>query len=37
MSLKVRSSHLKVSREASSYNVGGDEVRVFVDYPLTVF
>lgn len=37
MSFKVRSSHLKVSREASSYNVGGDEVRVFVDYPISVF
>jgi hypothetical protein len=33
----VRSSHLKVSRNASAYMSGGNELRVFVDYPLSVF
>jgi hypothetical protein len=37
LSLRVRSSHLKVSRNASAYMSGGNELRVFVDYPLSVF
>jgi hypothetical protein len=28
---------LRVSSNASDYNVGGNEVRVFVDYPISIF
>jgi len=37
LSVKVRSSILRVSQKSSDYNVGGNEVRVFVDYPINVF
>ncbi|SDS30833.1 outer membrane porin, OprD family [Pseudomonas asplenii] len=37
LSVKVRSSILRVSQKSSEYNVGGNEVRVFVDYPINVF
>ena len=37
LSVKLRSSFLRVSQKSSEYNVGGNEVRVFVDYPISVF
>ncbi|MCO7570110.1 OprD family porin [Pseudomonas chlororaphis] len=37
LSVKVRSSVLRVSQKSSEYNVGGNELRVFVDYPINVF
>ncbi|AZC22024.1 MULTISPECIES: OprD family porin [Pseudomonas] len=37
LSVKVRSSVLRVSQKSSDYNVGGNELRVFVDYPINVF
>lgn len=37
LSIKVRSSVLRVSQKSSEYNVSGNELRVFVDYPLNVF
>ncbi|MES2869275.1 MAG: OprD family porin [Pseudomonadota bacterium] len=37
LSLRLRGSWLRVSNNASNYNVGGNEVRVFVDYPISVF
>ncbi|EIC83301.1 OprD family outer membrane porin [Serratia sp. M24T3] len=37
LKIKLRYSILRVSADASSYNVGGNEVRVFVEYPLSIF
>src|SRR3989344_1042556 len=37
LSIKLRSSILRVSQKSSEYNVSGNEVRVFVDYPINVF
>ena len=37
LSVKLRSSVLRVSKKSSEYNVSGNEVRVFVDYPINVF
>ncbi|KAE9640330.1 OprD family porin [Pseudomonas sp. PB106] len=37
LSVKLRSSILRVSQKSSEYNVGGNEVRVFVDYPINIF
>ena len=37
LSLRARASWLRVSNNASDYNVGGNEVRVFVDYPISIF
>lgn len=37
LSVKVRSSVLRVSQKSSDYNVSGNEVRVFVDYPINIF
>ena len=37
LSVKLRSSILRVSEKSSEYNVGGNEVRVYVDYPISVF
>ncbi|POA20669.1 outer membrane porin, OprD family [Pseudomonas sp. FW300-N1A1] len=37
LSVKLRSSVLRVSQKSSEYNVSGNEVRVFVDYPINVF
>ena len=37
LSLRARASWLRVSNNASNYNVGGNEVRLFVDYPISVF
>lgn len=37
LSLRLRGSWLRVSNDASEYNVSGNEVRVFVDYPFSVF
>jgi len=37
LSVKLRSSILRVSEKSSEYNVSGNEVRVYVDYPISVF
>ena len=37
LSVRLRGSWLRVSNNASDYNVGGNEVRVFVDYPISIF
>ena len=37
LSLRARASWLRVSNNASDYNVGGNEYRLFVDYPINVF
>ncbi|MES2871131.1 MAG: OprD family porin [Pseudomonadota bacterium] len=37
LSVKLRSSILRVSDKSSDYNVSGNEVRVFVEYPIDVF
>ncbi|MCE4056002.1 OprD family porin [Pseudomonas sp. Au-Pse12] len=37
LSVKVRSSILRVSQKSSDYNDSGNELRVFVDYPINVF
>jgi hypothetical protein len=37
LSVRLRGSWLRVSSNASDYNVGGNEVRVFVDYPISIF
>ncbi len=37
LSLRLRTSSLRVSSDAIGYNNSGKEVRVFVDYPFNVF
>ncbi|WP_350613916.1 OprD family porin [Pseudomonas sp. HY7a-MNA-CIBAN-0227] len=37
LSLRARASWLRVSNNASKYNVGGNEIRLFADYPINVF
>ncbi|WP_122611913.1 OprD family porin [Pseudomonas viridiflava] len=37
LSVKLRSSVLRVSQKSSEYNVSGNEVRVFIDYPINIF
>ena len=37
LSVRLRGSWLRVSNNASAYNVGGNEVRVYVDYPISIF
>jgi hypothetical protein len=37
LSFKVRNSILRVSGNASAYNVSGNEIRAFVEYPLNIF
>ena len=37
LSVKLRSSILRVSQKSSEYNVSGNELRVYVDYPINVF
>ncbi|QLL13827.1 OprD family porin [Pseudomonas chlororaphis] len=37
LSIKVRSSILRVSQKSAGYNDSGNELRVFVDYPINVF
>lgn len=37
LSVRLRSSALRVSNNASKYNTGGNEVRVFVDFPMNIF
>ena len=37
LSVGLRSSVLRVSQKSSEYNVSGNELRVFVDYPINVF
>lgn len=35
--VKVRSSALHVSKQSSAYNVSGNEVRIFLEYPIRIF
>ncbi|NBB09022.1 OprD family porin [Pseudomonas sp. SLFW] len=37
LSLRLRNSWLRVSDNASNYNVGGNETRIFITYPINVF
>ncbi|EZP28826.1 OprD family porin [Pseudomonas sp. RIT288] len=37
LSVKLRSSILRVSQKSADYNGSGNEVRVFVDYPINIF
>lgn len=37
LSLRLRNSFLRVSDNASQYNVNGNETRIFIDYPINVF
>ena len=37
LSIRLRNSFLRVSNNASDYNSGGNETRIFVDYPINVF
>lgn len=37
LKLKLRYSILRVSGDASAYNTSGNEVRVYVEYPLSIF
>ncbi|MCJ8206137.1 OprD family porin [Pseudomonas sp. RGM2987] len=37
LAVRLRSSVLRVSQKSSEYNVSGNELRVFVDYPINVF
>ena len=37
LSLRARASWLRVSSNADQYNVGGNEIRLFADYPINVF
>lgn len=37
LSVKLRSSILRVSNKSSDYNSSGNELRVFVDYPIQIF
>ncbi|MGV8604741.1 OprD family porin, partial [Pseudomonas aeruginosa] len=34
---RLRSSFLRVSNDARSYNDDGNEIRAFVEYPFSVF
>lgn len=36
LKLKLRYSVLRVSSDAADYNIGGNEIRVFVEYPFSV-
>ena len=36
LKLKVRYSVLRVSSDAADYNIGGNEIRVFVEYPFSL-
>ncbi|WP_044499190.1 OprD family porin [Pseudomonas saudimassiliensis] len=36
LSVRLRSSALRVSNNASAYNADGNEIRVFVDFPLNI-
>ena len=37
LSVRLRASALRVSEDARAYNSEGNEVRVFIDYPLNLF
>ncbi len=37
LSVRLRNSFLRVSNDVDNYNVGGNETRIFVDYPINVF
>lgn len=37
LTLRLRSSFLRVSNDARSYNDDGNEIRAFVEYPFSVF
>ncbi|MEJ6654587.1 MAG: OprD family outer membrane porin, partial [Pseudomonas sp.] len=36
MSVRLRSSNLRVSNNASDYNGDGNEVRIFIDFPMNI-
>ncbi len=36
LKLKLRYSVLRVSSDAADYNIGGNEIRVFVEYPFSI-
>lgn len=37
LTLRARSSFLRVSNNARAYNEDGNEVRLFVEYPISIF
>ncbi len=37
LNVRLRTSALRVSSDAADYNVSGREVRIFIDYPFSVF
>ena len=37
LNVRLRASTLRVSENARAYNSSGNEVRVFIDYPFSVF
>lgn len=37
LSVRLRNSFLRVSNDVDQYNVGGNETRIFIDYPINVF
>ncbi len=37
LSIRLRNSFLRVSDDAQAYNSDGNETRIFVDYPISVF
>ena len=37
LNVRLRASTLRVSEDARAYNTSGNEVRVFIDYPFSVF
>lgn len=37
LSIRARSSIVRVSAKSSDYNIGGNEVRIFVEYPMNIF
>lgn len=37
LSFRVRSSILRVSNNAAAYNISGNEIRTYVEYPLNIF
>ncbi|WP_374615770.1 OprD family outer membrane porin [Thauera aminoaromatica] len=37
LNVRLRASTLRVSESARAYNSSGNEVRVFLDYPFSVF
>lgn len=37
LNIRLRASSLRVSENATAYNNSGKEVRIFIDYPFSVF